>query len=194
VRAMYRPHADAKLFCRLTYIANDAIPFDDTAQAMANRLNLLYFPNNYRKNNPDWGLEDKLRAEAPGIAMWAIEGLKRLLANGQFTRPKTSEEHMEDLAKLTNPIGAMLEECCVIHSGEKLMSYREPVTDLYDLWKRWADENRVRTNLTSIGFGSKILNMGLSILKRRAMEQGRRINVYQGLEITSEARQKYLMR
>jgi P4 family phage/plasmid primase-like protien len=190
----YKSAVDARLFCRLTYIANEAIPFDDASQAMANRMNLLYFPNNYRKGKPDWDLENKLRAEVPGIALWAIEGLKRLLAAGQFSRPKISMEHLASLAELTNPIGTMLAECCCIHVGPEFVKHRTSCSDLYDLWNAWCDVNHVRTSLNNIGFGMKLNNMDRPIVKRQIMEAGKRTYVYQGLEILPEAYSRYLKR
>ena len=192
IRALYKAHTDVRLFCRLTYIANEAIQFDDASQAMANRMNLLYFPNNYRKGKPDWDLERKLCAEAPGIALWAIDGLKRLLATGQFTRPKVSMDHLASLAELTNPIGTMLAECCNVHVGPDFLKYRTPCNDLYDLWKAWCDDNHVRTSMTSVGFGMKLGTMERPIVRRQVTEAKKRFYAYQGLEILPAAYERYL--
>jgi len=192
VARKYKSAVDARLFCRLTYIANEAIPFDDASQAMANRMHLLYFPNNYRKSKPDWDLERKLRAEVPGIALWAIDGLKRLLATGQFTRPKVSMDHLTSLAELTNPIGTMLAECCRVHDGSEFIKYRTSCNDLYDLWKTWCDDNHVRTSMTSVGFGMKLKTMDQPIVRRQVVEAGNRFYAYQGLEILPSAYQRYL--
>jgi P4 family phage/plasmid primase-like protien len=194
VARKYKGAVDARLFCRLTYIANEAIPFDDASQAMANRMNLLYFPNNYRKNKPDWDLERKLKAEAPGIALWAIEGLKRLLSAGQFTHPKTSMDHLASLAELTNPIGTMVAECCQVHVGDEFLQYRTSCNDLYDLWKVWCDDNHVRTSMTSVGFGMKFKTMEYPVVRRQVMEAKNRSYVYQGLEILPSAYERYLKR
>jgi P4 family phage/plasmid primase-like protien len=190
----YKAAVDARLFCRLTYIANEAIPFDDASQAMANRMHLLYFPNNYRKGKPDWDLERRLTAEAPGIALWAVEGLKRLLTEGQFTRPKVSMDHLASLAELTNPIGTMLSECCTVHVGPEFLKYRTPCNDLYDLWKAWCDENHVRTGITGVGFGMKLKTMDHPIVRRQITEAGNRFYAYQGLSILPEAYARYLRR
>jgi len=194
VARKYRQAVDTRLFCRLTYVANEAIPFDDAAQAMSSRLNLLYFGKNYRKGNPDRTLEYKFQAELPGIALWAIRGLKRLLANDRFTLPTASKIHLAQLAELTNPIGAMLAECTRMHIGSEFMQYRTECGTLYDLWKAWCDETRTKTSLSAVGFGMKLSHLEQPLVRQRIEEAGKRIYVYRGLEILSSAMERYLKR
>jgi len=194
VARKYRQAVDARLFCRMTYVANEAIPFDDAAQAMAPRMSLLYFPNDYRRRSPDRMLEHKLKAEIPGIALWAIEGLKRLLANDKFTLPLDSQVHLAQMAELTNPIGVMLAECTDMHVGSEFMQYRVECNVLYDLWKAWCDETRTKTSLSAIGFGMKLAHLESPITRRRVGEGGKRLYIYQGLEIRPEAYERYLKR
>ncbi|MBE3045964.1 hypothetical protein IMZ48_26180 [Candidatus Bathyarchaeota archaeon] len=195
VRALYKDYCDVTLFCRLTYVANEALPFDDVSQAMANRMNLLYFSHeDYRKNNPDRMLEHKLIQELPGIALWAIEGLKRLLANDKFTIPTESRVHLAQLAELTNPVGVMLEECTRTHIGSEFLDHRTECNTLYDLWKAYCDETRTKTSLSMIGFGMKLAHLERPIVRRRIEEAGKRMYVYQGLSIRPEAMKRYLQR
>jgi len=190
----YKGSVDAQLFCRLTYVANEAIPFDDVSQAMSSRMNLLYFPNNYRKGNPNRMLEQQLKAELPGIALWSIEGLKRLLTNDKFTIPTVSRDHLAALAELTNPIGVMLAECTQSHIGSEYMTQRVECNTLYELWKAWCDCNRIKTNLSGVGFGMKVARLERPLARRRIEEGGKRMYVYQGLSLTQEAYERYLKR
>lgn len=194
VARKYKAAVDVSLFCRLTYVANEAIPFDDASQAMASRMNLLYFPNNYRRHNPDRELLHKLREELPGVALWSIEGLKRLLANNRFTLPQQSKVQLAKIADLTNPVGAMMEECVERFIGAGYANHRVPVNDLYDLWKNWCEVNMSRTSLSQIGFGMKLAHMANPIKSKRIMEAGRRSNVYPGIAIRPEAAERYLKR
>ena len=194
VARKYKAAVDVSLFCRLTYVANEAIPFDDASQAMASRMNLLYFPNNYRRHNPDRELLHKLREELPGVALWSIKGLKRLLANNRFTLPQQSKAQLAKIADLTNPVGAMMEECVERFIGAGYANHRVPVNDLYDLWKNWCEVNMSRTSLSQIGFGMKLAHMANPIKSKRIMEAGRRSNVYPGIAIRPEAAERYLKR
>lgn len=193
VARKYRDAVDARLFCRLTYVANEAIQFDDVSQAMASRMNLLYFPNNYRKRNPDRTLEQTLKTELPGIALWAVEGLKRLLANDKFTTPEASKVHLAALAELTNPVGVMLEECCIMHTGSDFAAYEVECNRLYSLWKAWCDKTRTKTSLSRIGFGMKLSHLEIPITRQRVEENGKRSYVYRGLEIRPGIMQEYCL-
>lgn len=194
VARKYKAAVDVSLFCRLTYVANEAIPFDDASQAMASRMNLLYFTKNYRNKKPDREIIYKLRRELPGIALWAIEGLKRLLANNSFTKPRRSLAQLARIADLTNPVGAMLDECVERFVGEGYAEHHVLVNDLYDLWKAWCDVNQSRTSLSQIGFGMKLGNLENPLKAKRIMEGGRRMNVYPGVRIRPEAAERYLRR
>jgi putative DNA primase/helicase len=194
VARKYRDAVDVNLFCRLTYVANDAIPFDDASQAMASRMNLLRFDNYYRKNNPDREMLRKLKAELPGIALWAIEGLKRLLANNRFTLPERSKVELAKIADLTNPVGAMLDECVERFIGDGYAEHRVECGHMYDLWKAWCEVNMSRTSLSQIGFGMKLAHMENPLRRKQVVEAGRRLYVYSGVAIRPEAADRYLKR
>jgi phage/plasmid-associated DNA primase len=103
-------------------------------------------------------------------------------------------DHLATLAELTNPIGSMLSECCVVHIGAEYMKYRTPCKDLFDLWRVWCDDNAIRTSLSSVGFGMKLGSAEVPIIRRQVMEAGKRFTAYQGVEILPEAYSRYLKR
>ncbi len=190
----YKSAVDTRLFCRLTYVANEAIPFDDSPQAMVDRMNLLYFGKNYRKGKPDRELPEKLKKELPGIALWAIEGLKRLLANNRFTLPKRSKDQLARIADLTNPIGAMLNECVERFEigTPEYFANRVPCSQLYDLWKGWCTYNMSHTSLSATGFGMKLSHLESPLKSTQIMEGGKRMYVYKGIAIRQESADRYL--
>jgi len=192
VRRLYRDAVDARLFCRLMYIANDALPFDDTSEAMKGRTNLLYFPNNYRLDKPDRMLEYKLAKEVQGIALWAIEGLRRLLERDEFTVPKSSKEHLEGISRLSNPIGLMLEECCEWHVGAEFLDHNTPCDLLYNLWVAWCNATCTRNSLSRQAFYMRLRNLPREMVRERIMKDGKRLYVYRGLEVKKEAMELYL--
>jgi len=192
VRRLYKAAVDARLFCRLMYIANEVLPFDDASQAMAGRTNLLYFSNNYRLSKPDRELDHKLITEIPGIALWAIEGLRRLLSNDKFTLPKLSREHLDGIAELTNPIGLMLSETCKFHVGADFFRYNTNCNTLYELWLAWCNTTNTRSNLSRIAFGMKLRGMDRPLIRKRVMNAGKREYIYEGLQIMPGIMELYL--
>jgi len=111
IEEKYEKGFEAKLFCRVFYSANSLPEFEDASRSLARRLNILMF--NHVPAVPDHGLKRRIVQEAPGLAIWAIEGLKRLLARDKFTRPAASEEVLQDFEDLANPLGATFEGCLV---------------------------------------------------------------------------------
>lgn len=192
VNRKYRDAVDARLFCRLLYVANDVLPFDDTSQAMAGRTNLLYFPNNYRLNNPDRELPHRLMAEAPGIVLWAIEGLRRLLETGKFTTPAASVEHLDGIAELTNPVGLMLSECCTFHVGQEFFDNRIECERLYAVWVAWCKVTCTKNSLSRQAFFLRMRNLPHPLIKKRVVINGKRTYVYEGISLKDHVMKDYL--
>lgn len=121
------------LKCRFTIACNTLPELPDHAQAMRPRLLLLSFDNSYA-GREDTGLKKRLCEEAPGVLMWALEGLKRLKRNGKFTMPAASEHAINEFTRLSSPVGEFLAECCVVEVGLSIDRDR-----LYDCWSSWCN-------------------------------------------------------
>ncbi len=182
VNRKYKLPINIKPTWRITYVGNTMPEFNDEPQALLRRMNLLHYPNNYYKQpkGPDRSLKDKLVAEAPGIAIWAIEGLRRLLKNGYFTQPKVSINHIREFNMLINPLMAMVEDCCTIYTEpSERIKHQTPREWLFELHKVWYEENNLKS-LGKAAFGIKFHNLGLPIQKKRISQQGERVYIYQG--------------
>src|SRR5204862_4611663 len=87
-----------------------------------------------------YGREDPtlLRAILPeltGILNWALEGLDRLHARGQFMEPAASRDSMRALEDLASPIAAFIRDRCHVGPTE-----RAPMDDLWINWKEWCTD------------------------------------------------------
>jgi putative DNA primase/helicase len=109
VEEKFKQGFDTKLFCRAIYSGNELPIFEDASRSLARRLNILKF--SHVPDKPDYSLKRRVVGESAGLAVWALEGLRRLLKNQKFTRPKASEEFLQDSDKLSNPLGATFEDC-----------------------------------------------------------------------------------
>ena len=194
INRKYRTPINIKPTWRITYVGNTMPEFNDEPQALLRRMNLLYFPNNYYQtdNGPDRTLKNRLAKEAPGIAIWAIEGLKRLFKNDFFTQPRVSIKHIQEFNLLINPLRAMVNECCKIYvDPSERINHQTPRDWLFELHKVWYEENNLKS-LGKASFGMKFHHLGLSVQKRQMMRQGERLCVYEGLEILPSVFKKYL--
>ena len=195
INRRYKKSINIRPTWRITFAGNELPEFNDEPQALLRRLNLLYFANNYYKteSGPDRTLKNRLIKQVPGIAIWAIEGLKRLLENDYFTQPRASMLHLSEFNLLINPLRAMIDECCKILTkpSEIMRSQPTPVNWLFDLHKSFYEEQGLRP-MSKATFGMKFHHLNLPIQKKRMMQEGKRFKVYEGIEILSGAFQKYL--
>ncbi len=76
------------------------------------------------------------RDEAPGICIWAIVGLCRLLKQGRFTYSKVCKEASESYRTESSPVAMFLSECI----EGKSESYIESKV-LYERYLQWSREN-----------------------------------------------------
>ena len=108
LRGMNKLGVFGQLFCRITYSSNEVPIFRDEMHTLFRRFNLLEFKTDFLAA-PDTGLKDRLQTQLPGIANWAIIGLKRLLEQGKFTIPEVSRAEIEEVKIEASPLRDMLE-------------------------------------------------------------------------------------
>ena len=91
---------------------------------------IIRFSKKIPPESRDFNLVDKLSLERDGILLWAIEGLKRLIAhNYQFTETNRTKAEMWAYKVQNNNVLAFLDEACVIQPGA--VSYRQEMFNAY---------------------------------------------------------------
>lgn len=103
-----------RVLARFVIAANRKPALFDASGALLNRMLLLPFDVSFA-GREDTGLEAKLRAELPGIANWALAGLKRLRANGRFTVGAASRAAAADFGARTAPVLSFVRERLLVH-------------------------------------------------------------------------------
>ena len=131
----YREPWSGKLPTRFVVLSNELPRFKDSSGAIANRLLILQMTESFL-GREDRTLDERLRVELPGILAWALEGLDRLVRDGRFTVPGSSEDAAHLMMDLASPVSAFVRDCCDRGPGESILADR-----LYDAWKRWAEDN-----------------------------------------------------
>jgi len=111
-------------------------PRHHTSGALAGRFILLMTTKSFLgKEDTEWS--KRLRLELPGILNWALDGLDRLTERGHFVQSASAREAVEDLMRLTSPITAFIEECCVLGPDQEICRDK-----LYTHYETWCDRNR----------------------------------------------------
>jgi P4 family phage/plasmid primase-like protien len=178
---------DCKLTGRFTIAVNELPELPDHSRSLERRLLLLYFPESF-EGREDRGLKDRLPLEAPGIAVWALEGLRRLRARGRFTQPASSVPVIDEFRRSLTPVAEFMDECCM--EGPQHWVLKRQV---YDAWSMWAKERGLRPGIQS-RFGQRILAQNPTITSARRSLGGKQKSVYSGIQLTPNARDMYLAR
>lgn len=172
---------DGRLHCRFILLGNELPRLGDHSGALASRLIVLQLKQSFY-GKEDLKLTSKLTAELPGILLWAIDGLKRLRANGKFTIPQSSQELADEFDRLSNPVGAFVADLCDLGADHRVL-----VGDLYLAWCKWCEDHGRDKSGDEQGFG-RSLRACLPNLKTTQPRQGdSRVRYYLGLRLKTQA-------
>lgn len=131
---VHRKHTKAwegQLPTRFMLMSNDIPSFTDASGALGDRLIHVHFKRSF-KGREDIGLTDRLLLELPGILLWAIEGLRRLTANGRFGVPGDSAAIDADVRRTASPHAVFIEERCTVDPAARV-----DVNVLWSAWQAW---------------------------------------------------------
>ena len=177
-----------KLMTRITIASNIFLNIPDPSGAMERRLMILDFQKKVTEEQRDHTLKQRLVAEVPGIAAWALEGLRRLRLNGRFTVPESSEEAMQEWKLFNNPLASFLDECTVQRANEFITRRM-----LYDGWEKWTAARRLPVG-TKSQFFNDILTLATYVSQEGKDESGKNELIYRGLMFTPDAARRYVGR
>jgi len=130
----YRDAFSFKNKARLTFSAN-TLPKGNIDYAFSRRWILIQFPNSF-ENNQDKDLDEKLTPELSGLLNLALEGLKRLLANG-FSNSKSVGETQEEYLINCDPVRMFLDECTEL-TDQNVSHY-----EMYETYSEWAEGKKI---------------------------------------------------
>jgi len=175
-----RKHRDpltVKLPTRFVLVSNELPRLGDASGALCGRLIILRLTRSwYGKEDPQ--LFDRLRAELPGILLWAVEGWRRLRDRGRFVQPLSGAGLVEDMEDLSSPVGAFVREWCVVAPG-----FRVEVSELYREWRGWCEAHGRKEPGTEETFGRDLRAAVPSVEKSRTRTPDGRLNCYAGIRL-----------
>jgi putative DNA primase/helicase len=136
VKRKFKTGVTLPLRARITMTCNETPYLPDNADAMARRMLLLEFDREAKVANPN--LLSTLEAELPGIAVWALQGLKSLHqvkldgTPAGFVTPRSMKQGLENWTEFTNPVGTFYKDCCEHVPGKKTNA-----KEVYDALEAW---------------------------------------------------------
>ena len=121
-----------------------------TDEGIWRRLIIIPFTHTVKKENIDKNLEDKLKAESMGILKWAIDGAMMWQREG-LNPPEVIKQASQDYREEMDVIEAFISESCVVGDGFKVKA-----SELFDAYKKWADETNNWEGMSNTKFGMEI--------------------------------------
>lgn len=136
-----------KLPARFVIMSNILPRFVDPAAAITTRFVGFTLERSF-KGKEDRTLDQQLKAELPGIFLWALEGLRRLTRTDTFTTPSTQKALLENLEETAAPMKTFLEECYTITGKREDYLTRSEVFAKCERWR--SDNGYGKLNATSL--------------------------------------------
>ncbi|MCD6447664.1 MAG: hypothetical protein J7L58_01285 [Thermoplasmata archaeon] len=165
-------------YAKLLFSANRLpITYDDS-DAFFRRWVIINFPYKFEGKNADPHILEKLAKpeELSGFLNWALEGLARLLKNGQFSHSKSTEEIRRQYILASDPVHAFVDECLVQDSDGII-----PKELLYATFKEYCDENSLPVSSKHI-FSRDLLKF-ITAREQRPKIEGRQERCWAGIKL-----------
>ena len=121
------------------FMSNHLITTKDQSEAFYSRWLIVGFPNSrLRSGLPlDPGLAERIiDNELPGIAYWALEGAKRLIANGRFSQSAAHDRLMAKWRRSTSSLDEFIHECCELRADQQVRR-----SEFYATYTHWCSES-----------------------------------------------------
>ena len=126
----------------------------DDSGATTNRITVLMFDRSFH-GREDRGLATRLIQEAEGVAAWAVEGLRRLLANGgNFTTPQSSIDAMTNMKEENQPLSDFIKGHLALADKTRTHS-----SDIWDAFRLYSAEANIKLPARNQFFRSLRLSM-----------------------------------
>ena len=170
-----------KIYARFTMAANTMPRLPDFSRTIESRMLVIKFLTSFI-GREDITLKSRLKVEAPGILLWALDGLKRLQRNKDFTLPAAHHQVLQRIRGELTPITEFIEESCSLGEGPE---YYILTDHLYECWKHWAIQNGEKP-YTVRWLNRSILSLFPGCKSSRRLINNRRKRLILGIKLRPE--------
>ena len=170
-RPIYGHPIEFRSMVKVWWAMNDRPIIRDSSDALWRRMQLIPFNRTFARNEQDHHLAAELERELPGILNWALEGLRRLRANGRFTCSTQAAAAVDEFRHESNPVLQWREERTITTA-----TIETAAADLYTDYSEWAKDNG-REALNSTNFGRELVRLpGVVKEAKRIVRYNLRLN------------------
>lgn len=118
------------------------------------RVHFIPFTVTIPEEHRDPRLREKLRAELPGILLWAVQGCQAWVSGG-LKPPKAVVDATRDYRESEDTLAAFLEECCVLDPEARVL-----INVLFSVYQRWEERSGERKRRTKRALGDALEERG----------------------------------
>lgn len=151
-RNLYKDPVQFENTAKLIFGVNHLPLTMDDSDGFFRRIIVLKFNNQFKGDNADIHLIDKLKEEQEGIIQWMIEGLLRLNQNKKFTVPESSSMVLQEYREENDSILYFANNYCKFEEGVAI-----PHTELYERYRGFCKEYKF-TPLSKLHFKKELIN------------------------------------
>ena len=139
-RRLYKEPEIVRDYARLAFNCNSMPSSADTSFGFRRRLLIVPFNVKIDKSKADPDLAKKLKAELPGILVWAIEGLERFIRNGKKLSHSDTLDRLEQAYKEdTDSVVMFLERRGYMPDNQNKIN----ITSLFNEYKSFCNDNNI---------------------------------------------------
>ena len=129
-------------YCKMVFSANRMLTAKEVDHSFIRRFCFVLFPIKFvdtpskpNERKKDYCITNRLLNELPGIFNWAMQGLKKLLEQNQFTETMDQIQKTTELLVMSNPLISFIDE--VIGNGA--VHWQKTVTkkEVYEKYSEW---------------------------------------------------------
>ncbi len=177
INRKFKDAVSLHLRTRITIASNLMPNLPDEALALRHRMMVISFHQSFSQN-PEIGLKNRLKEnEMGGIALWALEGLRRLTDRGQFTILDDADQMMEDFQMLVSPVAEFAETWLRINTEIAI-----DIETLFAAWKQFTNERGVSGHSKQWLYNQLKLRFP-HIRRTTAVKNGHTIKYVHGLDL-----------
>jgi len=161
---------------KLIFAMNNLPVTKDKSDGLYRRLSIIPFNKQFKGDEIDIDLSEKLKLEADGIFMFALSGLKRLTKQKKFTESIEVNNKLEEYKLDSNPVKQYMEEKYITTDEEnKYIS----CASLYESYGVWCGDNGFM-KMNNINFGKELKRLKYN--KKQKKTEGKTIWIYSDLK------------
>ncbi len=162
---------------KLLFVGNHKPGLRNVDEAARRRFNLVPFTR--KPVTPDRQLEEKLKAEWPGILRWMIEGCLDWRTNG-LQRPEAIREATDTYFQEQDVLGEWLEEKCIVDRNN---DHRQATTQ--ELFASWSTFAKAANEIagTERSFSQRLEKHGFTRKNKVPTFGDKRVRGFTGIEV-----------